>query len=134
MNSTVETITKEELSKILGSERLVLIDLRLNWASAERKIKTAVHEEADGVDNWVSKYDREDMTVVYCSSPAEKTSRAAALKLKQEGFRRVRVLHGGWAVWESAGPAASEKVGCTYPTGAHQRNPHGLTAGLITLR
>ncbi len=117
MNSTVETITKEELSKMLGSERLVLIDLRLNWASAERKIKTAVHEEADGVDNWVSKYDREDMTVVYCSSPAEKTSRTAALKLKQEGFRRVRVLHGGWAVWESAGLPLQRKSAAPTPQG-----------------
>jgi rhodanese-related sulfurtransferase len=117
VNTTVETITKEELSKMLGKERLVLLDLRLNWDSAGHKIKTAIHEEPDDVDNWATKYDREIMTVVYCSDPAEKTSRATALKLKQKGFRRVKVLRGGWTVWESAGLPHQRKDAAPTPRG-----------------
>lgn len=100
---------------MLDKEPFVLLDLRLNWDSAKHKIKNAIHEEADDMDKWAAKYDREVKTVVYCSDPAEKTSRVAALKLKQKGFRLVKVLRGGWAVWESAGLPLQRKNAAPTP-------------------
>jgi rhodanese-related sulfurtransferase len=113
----VETITKEELSKALGNDRPVLIDLRLNWAAGSLKIKTAVHEEAEDVDNWASRYDSDQMIVLYCSTPAEKTSRATAQKLLQKGFSRVKVLRGGWVMWQTSDLPVQRKDKAPTPKG-----------------
>jgi len=117
VRATVETITKEELSKALGNDRPVLIDLRLNWAAGSLKIKTAVHEEAEDVDNWASRYASDQMIVLYCSTPAEKTSRATAQKLLQKGFSRVKVLRGGWVMWQTSDLPVQRKDKAPTPKG-----------------
>lgn len=95
-------ISKERLSEMLADPKLVVIDLRVNWKHSRHKIKSAVHEDARDVTSWAAKYDRDRAIVLYCSAPDEKTSAEVARSLMQKGFADVRVLRGGWAVWEAA--------------------------------
>jgi rhodanese-related sulfurtransferase len=48
--------------------------------------------------------------VVYCSSPEEKTSLDVARSLIEKGFTNVRVLKGGWLVWEAANFSVQRKT------------------------
>jgi rhodanese-related sulfurtransferase len=48
--------------------------------------------------------------VVYCSSPEEKTSLDVARSLIEKGFTNVRVLKGGWLVWEAANLPVQRKT------------------------
>src|SRR5262249_54448152 len=45
---------------------------------------------------------RERMIVAYCTSPEETTSAAVAQKLRERGFKRVRILKGGLGGWTNA--------------------------------
>ena len=101
MNRPVSQISKEQLVKMLEDERLTVIDLRLNWETSTTKIKNAMHEDPRAAA-WSVNYDLDQAIVVYCSSPEEKTSLDVARSLLEKGFTNVRVLKGGWLVWEAA--------------------------------
>ena len=62
-------ITKEELKSMLGSAKLVIVDLRRNkdWNSSEYKIKGAVRADPDPrkVESWASNYGKDRTFVVY---------------------------------------------------------------------
>jgi rhodanese-related sulfurtransferase len=43
--------------------------------------------------------------VIYCACPNDESSISAAQVLKESGFKRVRVLQGGWNGWlQAKGP------------------------------
>lgn len=109
MNRPVSQISKEQLVKMLEDERLTVIDLRLNWETSTTKIKNAVHEDPRTVA-WSVNYDLDQAIVVYCSSPEEKTSLDVARSLLEKGFTNVRVLKGGWLVWEAANLPVQRKT------------------------
>jgi rhodanese-related sulfurtransferase len=115
MNLTVMRISKEQLAEMLEDKRLTVIDLRLNWDACTTKIKNAVHEDPIGIDAWSAKYDREHALALYCSTPEEKTSCDAARNLLGKGFTNVRVLSGGWFVWESANLPVQSKTKAPLP-------------------
>jgi rhodanese-related sulfurtransferase len=117
MTPSIETITKEELLPLLDNDRLVLIDLRLNWLIGRHKIRSAVHEEAHDLEKSSSKYNKEEEIVLYCSTPQEKTSRSVALKMLQIDFKQVSVLRGGWAVWDAANLPVERKTMAPTPHG-----------------
>jgi len=62
-------IEKNELKEMLGSPSLVIIDARAgrDWTSSEFKIKGAVREEAEKVDQWATKYAKDKTIVIYCA-------------------------------------------------------------------
>ncbi|MGA8242004.1 MAG: rhodanese-like domain-containing protein [Desulfobacterales bacterium] len=109
MNRPVSQISKEQLVKMLEDERLTVIDLRLNWETSTTKIKNAVHEDPRTAAWWVN-YDLDQAIVVYCSSPEEKTSLDVAGSLLEKGFTNVRVLKGGWLVWEASNLPVQRKT------------------------
>lgn len=103
MAESIQRISKNELAAQLDSDDLQVIDVRLNWKHSQQKIKTAVHQDPRAVSDWAGKIDSGKRIVLYCSSPGEETSAAAARQLLQEGVGDVRVLKGGWYVWKDAG-------------------------------
>jgi len=115
----VNMITVDELkAKMNGNQALTIIDVRGSeaYASATSTIKGAIHFKVRNLKyrlayppmNGVPK-DREIVT--YCSCPKDEASIAAAQILISSGFKRVRVLQGGWQEWLRAnGPVEPRKT------------------------
>ena len=106
----VEMITAEELkAKIAGNQPVMIIDVRSpeGYASSTTTIKGAIHFKARKIKSR-KKYpplkdvpkDREIVT--YCACPKDESSISAAQVLQASGFKRVRVLQGGWNEWLKA--------------------------------
>ncbi len=64
--SEAPRITKEELSAMLNSPDLVIIDVRVEkeWKKADTKIKGAVWEDSEEIEKWAGKYPK-DKTIVF---------------------------------------------------------------------
>lgn len=103
----VEMITAEELkAKLAGNQPVMIIDVRSpqGYASSTTTIKGAIHFKARKIMSRL-KYpplknlpkDREIVT--YCACPKDESSILAAQLLQASGFKRVRVLQGGWNEW-----------------------------------
>ncbi len=65
----IPVITKEDLKGMLDDPGVIIIDVRLekSWRSSDRKIRGAIWEDPDRVDEWAGKYPRDKMIVLYCS-------------------------------------------------------------------
>ncbi len=65
----VDTIDIDELQAMLGSEDLVVLDVRAgrDWSSSEFKIKGAIREEPDDAEVWAGKYEKDKTIVLYCA-------------------------------------------------------------------
>ena len=104
----VEFITAEELkAQISKGQLLTIIDVRSNYGSRsdERKIAGAIHVKLRRLRSRLNfpplnsaPHDREVIT--YCACPSDEASIRAAQLLLGEGFKRVRVLKGGWVAWQ----------------------------------
>ena len=117
MGDELRTITKEDLLTHLDNDQIVIIDVRDNWSASARKIKGAQRQDPNQVDSWQETYDRAAMIVLYCSTPHEKTSRDVAKQMLAAGFKHIRVLAGGWVVWETAGLPTQRKLKEPLPEG-----------------
>ena len=67
--SKVQTISKEDLRKMLDDPGVIIIDVRIEraWRESDGKIKGAVWEDPDDVEAWSGKYSKDKMLVLYCS-------------------------------------------------------------------
>jgi rhodanese-related sulfurtransferase len=55
---------------------------------------------------------RDRQVVTYCACPSDETGILAAQVLLDAGFKRVRVLKGGWVAWQKVnGPMDSAVKG-----------------------
>ena len=63
-----DKITKEELLPLLGNPDVAIIDLRLprEWDASNTKVKCAVREDPMKPGQWLDKYPKEKMLVLYC--------------------------------------------------------------------
>ena len=63
-----DKITKEELLPILDKPDVTIIDLRLprEWDASNIKVKCAVREDPMKPGQWLDKYPKEKMLVLYC--------------------------------------------------------------------
>ena len=63
-----DKITKEELLPLLGKQDLTILDLRLprEWDASNIKIKGAVREDPYKPGQWLEKYPKDTMLVMYC--------------------------------------------------------------------
>jgi len=63
----VPRITKEQLRSILGSQDVVIIDVRTKnmWNYSDRKIPGAVYENPNDVESWADKYPKGKTLVLY---------------------------------------------------------------------
>lgn len=62
------TMTKDELKALLGSDDLVILDVRQDkdWSSSEHKIKDAIRVE-NGDLSLTKRYKKDSVFVLYCS-------------------------------------------------------------------
>lgn len=65
----VDTIDKDQLKQMLGSDDLVLLDVRTggDWSSSEFKIKGAMRADPSEIASWSKNYEKDKTFVLYCS-------------------------------------------------------------------
>jgi len=103
----VQMITAEELkAKLEGNQPVMIIDVRSpqGYASSTTTIKGAIHFKARKIKSRLKYAPLKDVPkdreiVTYCACPKDQSSIAAAQILQAGGFKRVRVLQGGWNEW-----------------------------------
>lgn len=109
-SATVDFITAQELkSKIAQNELVTIIDVRStsSYAASEDKIKGAIHVKLRRLKARLAfpplkSVPRDSVVVTYCACPSDESSVRAAKVLTDAGFKRVRVLKGGWQEWLKA--------------------------------
>lgn len=110
-SGAVEFITVEELkSKITNNERVIVIDVRStsSYTASNEKIKGAIHVKLRRLKVRLAyppfkNAARDAEIITYCACPSDESSVHAAQVLLDAGFKRVRVLKGGWQEWLTAG-------------------------------
>ncbi len=65
----VKLMEKEELSSLLGSDDLVILDVRTgrDWSSSEFKIKGAIRASSSNFSMWAESYPKDKTVVLYCA-------------------------------------------------------------------
>ena len=102
----VEFIAPEELkAKIANNETVYIVDLRgpSAYAQADKTINGAVHTKVRRVVYRLRELPRDREVITYCACPADEAAIIGARSLLANGFKRVRVLKGGWNAWLQAG-------------------------------
>jgi rhodanese-related sulfurtransferase len=100
-------ISADELkAKLAGNQQVTIIDVRGSeaYATATQTIKGAIHFKTRKLKSRLPYPPLKDIPkdreiVTYCSCPKDQASIAAAQILQAGGFKRVRVLQGGWQEW-----------------------------------
>jgi len=103
----VQMITAEELkAKLEGNQPVTIIDVRSSegYAASPTTIKGAIHFKTRKLKYRLNYAPLKDVPksreiVTYCACPKDQSSIAAAQILQAGGFKRVRVLQGGWNEW-----------------------------------
>ena len=103
----VEMITADELkAKLAGNQPVMIIDVRNSeaFSASTTTIKGAIHFKTRKLKYRMGYPPLKDLPkdreiVTYCSCPKDQSSIAAAQILQAGGFKRVRVLQGGWMEW-----------------------------------
>ena len=103
----VDMISADELkAKLAGNQQVTIIDVRGSeaYATATQTIKGAIHFKTRKLKSRLAYAPLKDLPkdreiVTYCSCPKDESSIAAAQILQASGFKRVRVLQGGWQEW-----------------------------------
>jgi len=108
--SDVAMISADELkAKLAGNQPVMIIDVRgsQSYAAATQTIRGAIHFKSRKLQSRLAFPPLKDLPrdreiVTYCSCPKDEASIAAAQILQASGFKRVRVLQGGWQEWLKA--------------------------------
>ena len=106
----VNMISADELKgKMTSNQPVTVIDVRGSeaYAAASSTIKGAIHFKVRKLKARLAYPPLKDLPkdreiVTYCSCPKDQSSIAAAQILQASGFKRVRVLQGGWQEWLKA--------------------------------
>lgn len=106
----VEFVSTEELkAKIIRNEPVTIIDVRStsSFADSDNTIKGSIHVKLRRLSSRLflpplKRVPRDGEVVTYCACPSDESAIEAAKILSQGGFKRVRVLKGGWQKWLSA--------------------------------
>ena len=104
---TIERITAEELkAKLAKNEPVTILDVRGtdSYVSSDNRIKGSIHVKLRRLHYRLSfpplkTVPRNSEVVTYCACPNDESSIRAAQILMDAGFKRVRVLEGGWQMW-----------------------------------
>ena len=106
----VQMISAEELkTKISANQPLTIIDVRSSqgYANSSNTLKGAIHFKLRRLKARLAFPPLKDLPkdreiITYCACPNDESSIAAAQILQASGFKRVRVLQGGWREWLKA--------------------------------
>jgi rhodanese-related sulfurtransferase len=114
----IETITVEELkAKLAGNQPVTIIDVRSSegFAASSSTIKGSIHFKLRKLKSRLFFPSLRDLPkdreiVTYCACPKDHSSISAAQVLQASGFKRVKVLQGGWHEWLRAGGPVEPKT------------------------
>ena len=103
----VEMISADELkAKVTNNQPVTIIDVRSSegYAAATTTVKGAIHFKLRKLKYRLAYPPLKDVprdreVVTYCACPKDQSSIAAAQILQASGFKRVKVLQGGWQEW-----------------------------------
>ena len=103
----VEMITAEELkAKVTSNHPVTIIDVRSSqgYAASSTTVKGAIHFKVRKLKSRLAFPPLKDLPrdreiVTYCACPKDQASITAAQILQASGFKRVKVLQGGWQEW-----------------------------------
>jgi len=103
----VEMISADELkAKVTSNQPVTIIDVRSSegYAAATTTVKGAIHFKLRKLKYRLAYPPLKDVprdreVVTYCACPKDQSSIAAAQILQASGFKRVKVLQGGWQEW-----------------------------------
>ena len=103
----VEMISADDLkAKVTGNHPVTIIDVRSSegYAASSTTIKGALHFKVRKLRSRLTYPPFKDLPrdreiVTYCACPKDQSSIAAAQILQAAGFKRVKVLQGGWQEW-----------------------------------
>jgi membrane protein DedA with SNARE-associated domain/rhodanese-related sulfurtransferase len=118
-------ITVDELYRLIDAGlNPVIVDVRSPTARAlePRRIPGALHVPLHAVDHHVKDLPRDREIILYCTCPNEASAAQVAKILMNNGFAKVRPLHGGLDAWIEAGyevedlPAAEAIVVVSAPS------------------
>ncbi len=106
--AAIARITAEELkAKLSRNEPVTVLDVRStdNYVSNENRIKGSTHVKLRRLQFRLSfpplkDVPRDSEVVTYCACPNDEASIRAAQILINAGFKNVRVLEGGWQMWQ----------------------------------
>ena len=116
----VEMLAAVELKrKVDRNEPVTIIDVRASdtFINSDSKIKGALHVRPRRLQSRLAVSPLKDLprdreVVTYCACPGDEASIRAAQTLLAAGFKRVRVLKGGWQAWLTArGPVEAKPRG-----------------------
>jgi rhodanese-related sulfurtransferase len=102
-----ELIAAEELkAKLARNEPVTIVDVRdtHSYVGSNGKIKGSIYVKLRRLRYRLSfpplkDVPRDSEVVTYCACPHDEASLQAAQILQDAGFKRVRVLKGGWQMW-----------------------------------
>ena len=115
-SANVEFTSAAELkAKVAKNQRVTIIDVRTtnSFTNSSQKIKGAVHVKLRRLRYRLdfaplNSVPRDSEVVTYCACPNDELSIKAAEVLMGSGFKKVRVLKGGWVDWKKTnGPVES---------------------------
>ena len=106
-----EFVTAEELKgRFAEGQPPTVIDVRPSalYADANEKIKGAIRIRLRRLKDRLvfpplKDLPRDKEVVTYCACPEDEAGIRAAEILRDAGFKRVRILKGGWQAWLAAG-------------------------------
>jgi len=100
-------IAAEELKvKLARNDPVTIIDVRAtsSYTDSNGRIKGSIYVKLRRLNDRLSfpplkDVSRDQEVVTYCACPNDESSSRAAQILAGAGFKRVRVLKGGWRMW-----------------------------------
>jgi rhodanese-related sulfurtransferase len=103
----VQMISAEELkTRFTGNQPMTIIDVRSSegYANSTSTMKGSIHFKLRRLKSRLAFPPLKDLPkdreiITYCACPNDESSIAAAQILQASGFKRVRVLQGGWQGW-----------------------------------
>lgn len=103
----IAMISADELkTKVTSNHPVTIIDVRSSegYAASSTTIKGALHFKVRKLRSRLTYPPFKDLPkdreiITYCACPKDQSSIAAAQILQAAGFKRVKVLQGGWLEW-----------------------------------
>jgi S1-C subfamily serine protease/rhodanese-related sulfurtransferase len=99
-------VPAQVIGAIEAGDTPVLLDVRTttDFETSPLRLPGAVRVEPEAVSapDFALQVAPEQMIVTYCTSPNELTSAAVAQRLRERGYKRVRILKGGLGGWTNA--------------------------------
>ena len=103
----ISMISADELkTKVTSNHPVTIIDVRSSegYAASSTTVKGALHFKLRKLKSRLTYAPFKDLPrdreiITYCACPKDQSSIAAAQILQAGGFKRVKVLQGGWQEW-----------------------------------